>query len=253
MSILVGITLPHKGIQIVLAYGIIQEYTQALLDLLYPPRCVSCQNPDAWLCPRCLNNIVFITAPLCERCGTSLATSFASCGQCRKNPLKYIDGIRAASSFKNNPIRPAIHFLKYNNRKAVAAILGKILSDAYHRYGLSADVIVPVPLHPARLRERGYNQSELLARNVSRILSLPINTTTLQRVRQTKSQMELGAEERYLNVAGAFICRDNALASQRVLLIDDVCTTGSTLAACADALKQGGVAAVWGLTLAKAR
>jgi ComF family protein len=234
-------------------YGLVQEYTQALLDLLYPPRCVSCQNPDAWLCRHCLNNILFIKAPFCERCGTSLATPLSSCGQCHKNPLKYIDGIRAASLFKNNPIRPAIHYLKYNTRKAVAAILGQILAEAYQRYDLSADVIVPVPLHPARLRERGYNQSELLARNVGRILSLPINTTTLQRVRQTKSQMELGAEERYRNVVGAFICRDNALAGQRVLLIDDVSTTGSTLDACADALKQGGVSSVWGLTLAKAR
>lgn len=249
---MVAITLRYEGVQLVLAYSLVQEYTQALLDLLFPPRCVSCQNPDAWLCSRCLNNIFFITAPFCERCGSPLATSLSSCGQCRKNPLKYIDGIRAASLFKNNPIRPAIHFLKYNNRKAVAAVLGKILADAYQDYDLSADVIVPVPLHPARLRERGYNQSELLARNIGKILSLPVNTMTLQRVRQTKSQMELGAEERYLNVAGAFTCRDNALSGQRVLLIDDVYTTGSTLTACAEALKQRGAAAVWGLTLAKA-
>lgn len=236
-----------------LAYSLVQEYTQALLDLLYPPRCVSCQNPDAWLCPHCLNNILFIHAPFCQCCGTPLATSLSSCGQCRKNPLKYIDGIRAVSLFKNNPIRPAIHFLKYNNHKAVAAILGKLLADAYQDYNLSADVIVPVPLHPARLHERGYNQSELLARNVGKFLSLPVNTTTVQRVRQTKSQMELGAKERYRNVAGAFSCRDNVLSGQRVLLIDDVYTTGSTLVACAEALKQKGVATVWGLTLAKAR
>ena len=236
-----------------LAYSLVQEYMQALLDLLYPPRCVSCQKRDAWLCPRCLNNILFITAPFCEQCGAPLATALSACGQCRKNPLKYINGIRAASLFKNNPIRPAIHFLKYNNHKAVAAILGKILADAYQDYNLSADVIVPVSLHPTRLRERGYNQSELLARNVGKILSLPVNTTALQRVRQTKSQMELGAEERYRNVVGAFTCRDNVLSGQRILLIDDVCTTGSTLAACADALKQRGTAAVWGLTLAKAR
>jgi ComF family protein len=175
------------------------------------------------------------------------------CGQCKNNPLQYVDGIRAASYFEDNPVRPAIHFLKYRDHKAVASVLGEILADAYRRYNLTANVVVPVPLHAARQRKRGYNQSELLATQLGHFLDLPVNTGTLQRIRKTKSQMQLNATERHQNVANAFACRNQELAEDTVLLIDDVCTTGSTLDACAGALKQSGVAFVWGLTLAKAQ
>jgi ComF family protein len=143
--------------------------------------------------------------------------------------------------------------LKYRNHKAVASILATILAEAYRRFQLTVDVIMPVPLHSSRLRERGYNQSELLAKALSFLLDLPITSRALQRTRYTKSQMTLGFDERHQNVAEAFACESFAGTGQTVLLIDDVCTTGSTLDACADALKKKGVAAVWGLTLAKAR
>jgi ComF family protein len=180
------------------------------------------------------------------------AAAVGSCPQCQHNPLQFIDGIRSAAYFENNPIRPAIHFLKYRNHKAIAAILGQIMVDVCQKYGLEAHMIVPVPLHTARLRERGYNQCELLAREVGTLLNLPVDTNSLQRIRHTKSQMKLGATERHQNVIDAFACRDQALLGQTVLLIDDVCTTGSTLDACACALKQAGVISVWGITLAKA-
>jgi ComF family protein len=128
-----------------------------------------------------------------------------------------------------------------------------MLTDTYRGYDLEAEVMVPVPLHTTRLKKRGYNQSELLASQMATFLQLPVNTDTLQRVRKTKSQMKLGIEERHQNVLNAFVCRNKKLAGQRVLLIDDVCTTGSTLDACAAALKESGAIAVWGLTLARAR
>jgi ComF family protein len=130
--------------------------------------------------------------------------------------------------------------------------LGEILVAAYRRYQLKAEVIVPVPLHETKLKERGYNQSELLARQLGQALNLPVNLTTLRRTRQTKSQMTLGAGERSKNVIDAFSCMDKKLDRQNILLVDDVCTTGSTLDACAAALKAGGATSVWGLTLAKA-
>jgi ComF family protein len=182
----------------------------------------------------------------------SVAVDAPVCRQCQKNPLSHIDGIRSASYFEDNPVRAAVHFLKYRNHKAISAILAGLLADAYRRYQLVADVVVPVPLHPARFRERGYNQSELLARELSKLLGLGVNTTTLRRARATRTQMTLNQAERHQNVAGAFAYGDLNLTGQRVLLIDDVCTTGSTLQACADALKQSGVVAVWGLTLARA-
>ncbi len=232
---------------------LIQKFSQSL-DLLFPPRCVHCRAENSWLCQTCFENIPFITTAICQRCGTPMTTApAASCKQCQNNPLQYIDGVRVASYFEDNPMRSAIHALKYRNHKAVANILGEILAKVYRQQHLVAEVIVPVPLHRARLKERGYNQSELLARQLGRLLNIPVNTVTLQRIRQTKSQMKLGADERHKNVADAFACNDKKLQNQRVLLIDDVCTTGSTLDFCAEALKKGGVASVWGITLAKAR
>lgn len=235
-----------------LTYALFQKSTQFLLDLLFPPSCISCKTVNSWLCQNCLSRISFITTPVCKRCGTPFTGDAQVCKQCKKNPLQDIDGIRSASYFENSPIRAAIHFLKYRNHKAVASVLATILADAYRSYQIAADIIVPVPLHSSRLTERGYNQSELLAKAVSNILRLSVNTITLQRVRQTKSQMTLGITERHQNMTDAFACRNLDLSGQKVLLIDDVCTTGSTLNACANALKKSGVASVWGLTLAKA-
>jgi len=233
---------------------LLQKSSQFLLDLVFPPRCVNCQVANSWLCEKCQREISFIDGIICERCGTPTSVAeAAACPQCKHNPLQYIDGIRSAAYFENNPIRPAIHFLKYRNHKAIAAVLGQILVNACEKYGVKADVVVPVPLHSARLRERGYNQCELLAREVGTLLDIPVNSSSLQRIRHTKSQMKLGATERHQNVIDAFGCRDQALMGQTILLIDDVCTTGSTLDACACALKQHGVISVWGITLAKAR
>jgi ComF family protein len=231
----------------------IQKSSQSLLDLLFPPSCISCKAAGSWLCQNCLDQIALITSPLCERCGTPMTPNTSVCRQCKNNPLQYIDGIRSAAQFEDNPIRPAIHFLKYRNHKAVASILAALLAEAYQRYQLAVDILMPVPLHAARFRERGYNQCELLARAMGQMLHKPVNTSALSRTRATKSQMTLGVHERHQNVAEAFACNPEDLSGQKVLLIDDVCTTGSTLDACADALKKSGVAAVWGLTLAKAR
>ncbi len=229
----------------------IQKSGQILLDLFYPPRCVNCASPEDWFCKNCLSRITFISSPVCPQCGTPCTP--AGCRECANNPLRFVDGIRSAAYFEDNPIRPAIHVLKYRDHKAVATALGKILADAYHNHHLQTDVIVPVPLHISRFEERGYNQSDLLANALAACLHLPVDASTLQRTRITESQMTLGIKERHQNVKNAFACQSRSLAGRRVLLIDDVCTTGSTLDACAAALKTSGVDAVWGLTLARAR
>jgi ComF family protein len=168
------------------------------------------------------------------------------------HPLRHLQGVRVAAYYENSPIEPAIHALKYYNHKAIAAILGQTLSEAYQRYQLRADVVAPVPLHPARYHERGYNQSELLAQELTLRLNISLDTTSLQRHKRTSSQVKLSAAERQQNVAGAFSCRGQAFAGQQVLLVDDVYTTGATMDACAAVLLQaGGAAAVWGLALAR--
>ena len=231
----------------------LQKINRNLLNLLLPPRCVHCKASGSWLCSNCISQVAFINTKVCHRCGTPIVTENSPCNQCTVNPLHFIEGIRSASFFDNNPIRSAIHHLKYENHKAVAEPLALILANTFRQYNLTVDEIVPIPLHPSRQKERGYNQSELLAHHLGQILSLPVNTTTLKRIRKTESQMTLGALARKSNVKNAFDCHNNQLTHKHLLLIDDVCTTGSTLDACAEALKDYGSTSVWGLTLAKAQ
>lgn len=230
---------------------LLQKSSQTLFDLLFPQSCVHCQTSDSWLCQTCYNSIPFITTTVCNYCGTPVSSSF--CRQCDNHSLQYIDGIRSAAYFEDNPLRTAIHALKYRNHKAIAQELADILANTYRYYQLQADVIIPIPLHNSRVKERGYNQSELLAHKLSDALKIPVNTKITRRIRKTRTQMTLGVEERRQNVHGAFACQGKQLTHQRVLLIDDVCTTGSTLDSCAAALKSAGAVSVWGLTLAKAR
>jgi ComF family protein len=127
-----------------------------------------------------------------------------------------------------------------------------MLVAAYHRFQLNAEVIVPVPLHRRRQLTRGFNQSEALAQVLSHHLGLPMNKTSLQRIRPTQTQIDLTVTERQRNVKGAFACLDQELAGRTVLLVDDVCTTGATLDACAAALRQAHSGPVWALTLSRA-
>jgi ComF family protein len=169
---------------------------------------------------------------------------------CRHAPAT-LTGIRSAAWFKG-PLRQAIHAFKYSGQTALAVPLGHILEVGWANGNLPAEAIVPVPLHPARLRERGYNQAALLARRLALATRLPVVEEGLRRTRATAVQMTLGAAERKLNVAGAFEGAPGRLAGRRVVLIDDVCTTGATLEACSVALREAGAAAVWALTLARA-
>ncbi len=155
--------------------------------------------------------------------------------------------------FENAPLRTAIHKFKYQNYHVLAKTLAPLLATCYTITSLNTEAIVPVPLHRARHKQRGYNQAELLAKELTKHVQQPINVHTLIRCRPTKSQMTLNAVERQHNVANAFTCRNNQLQDKTVLLIDDVCTTGATLDACAEALQQAGAKAVYGLTLARAR
>jgi ComF family protein len=127
------------------------------------------------------------------------------------------------------------------------------MGQYWEKTPLSAEIIVPVPLHAARLRERGYNQAALLARELGKSIGLPVSENSLVRVRATRPQVELGAQERKENVRDAFCCSNMELKEKRILLIDDVCTTGATLEACSIALQQVGARSVWAFTLARAR
>ena len=232
------------------ASSVLAQLWSGLLDLVFPPRCVGCGREGGWLCPACLAAVRPVPPPTCAICYEStLGTDI--CSACRRNPLE-IDGIRSVSLHKG-ALREAVHGLKYENQRVLAPAMAGLMRGAMHSHGLAADVLVPVPLHKDRQRERGFNQSALLARAMAQNgePALPVDEESLVRVRATASQTTLNRVERRANMAGAFACRDGRLAGKRVLLIDDVCTTGATLEACAVACRAAGAASVWGLTLTR--
>ena len=218
------------------------------VDFLFPPRCVGCGREGDFICSRCRRAFPLLLAPLCERCGGPL-TWEGHCLNCQRWRL-VIDGIRSPFRFEGI-VRQTIHQFKYNHFKALALPLARLLDEYLQHRALPAEVLVPVPLHPHRLRERGYNQGGELARELGRLAGLPVVEGTLLRFRDTPSQVGAAGELRYGNVSGAFACRDQRLRQKRVLLIDDVCTTGATLDACAVALKEAGALSVWGITVAR--
>ena len=227
----------------------LEHLKEALLDLVFPPHCVGCGGGGSFLCPSCCVSLPHLTPPLCPKCGLPLARG-GPCPACARTPLS-IEGIRSPFLMEGL-VRECVHHLKYRNLRALARPLGRLLADYLESSPLPADALVPVPLHRRRLRERGYNQAALLAREVARGTGLSLVDGSLVRRRDTPAQARSGsAAERRGNVEGAFACRDGRLKGKRVLLIDDVCTTGATLDACARALKEAGALSAWGLTLAR--
>ncbi len=219
------------------------------LDLLFPRWCIGCGNEGDLLCRSCRQSLPWIMPPLCPRCGRPQSNSIL-CPSCVVWRAE-IDGIRSPFRFDGS-IRQVIHQLKYGNLRALAAPLAQLLQDYLIANHMPGEVLVPVPLHKKRLRERGYNQSSLLARELGKLIDLPVVDDCLIRHRHASPQARTSAvEERRSNVADAFVCHDKRLSDKQILLVDDVSTSGATLDACAGALKAAGTTSVWGLALAK--
>jgi ComF family protein len=161
-----------------------------------------------------------------------------------------IDKIRSVVLF-DGVVRQAIHRFKYERLSGMAEPFGSMLAEYWRAAQLTADWLIPVPLHPSRERDRGYNQSELLARQLGRRVNVALSSKGLRRTRATAVQMTLNAAERRQNVAGAFECVEPRVKGMRVVIIDDVGTTGATLDACAQAVLKAGAVSVMGLTLAR--
>jgi ComF family protein len=192
--------------------------------------------------------LAYILPPICPRCGKPQDDKNL-CPAC-SDVDSVIDGIRAPFVF-DGVIRRAIHELKYRNLRALAFPLADLLYQYIRENPVPGEVLVPIPLHRKRFKERGYNQSALLAKELGKLTGLPVVTDGLVRRQYTPSQARAASvDARRQNVIDAFSSPEGRLTTKRVVLIDDVATSGATLNACARALKSSGIAAVWGLVVA---
>lgn len=227
----------------------ISKLKRTALDLLYPKWCVGCGSEGEFVCQSCRETFSPINGSVCPKCGLPQNGQML-CTSCT-NWSAEIDGIRSPYIF-NGVIRRAVHELKYRNLRAIAVTLAGLLYDYLKENPLPGDVLVPVPLHPKRLRERGYNQSGLLSKELGYLTGIPVIGDCLVREQLGQSQARTSSVfERRSNVSGVFSCRDERLRGKRVLLIDDVATSGATLNSCAGVMKSAGAASVWGLVVAR--
>jgi ComF family protein len=233
------------------------SWLEPVLDLVFPALCPVCggRSDDRThrpFCAACWTGLPLWEDAGCVGCARLFVglPAGSSCEECRRSPPPF-QWARAVGAYRDG-LRAAIHALKFRGRVAVAAPLAALLAERGAAAAASADAVVPVPLHPVRLAERGFNQAELLAAPCARAWARPLVTGALVRTRPTRPQTELDAAERGANVAGAFaVRRPAALAGLRVLLIDDVLTTGATARAAARALREAGAATVGVLVLAR--
>ena len=202
----------------------------------------------SWLCDRCRLRVRHLEEPVCRRCGAEVESARKTCG-CRGR-LKALSRLRSAVAYEG-PIELALQRFKYQGWRRLAEPLALLLAERLMVEGLAAPWALAVPLHPVRLRQRGYNQAELLARELRVRLALREPPGELIRVRATPPQVGHDRRWRLQNVSGAFAWRGADLTGRSLLLVDDVATTGATLEACATALRAGGSGAVIGVSVAR--
>jgi ComF family protein len=229
-----------------------------LVSLLYPASCAACAGPiepHEHLCGACEENVARVLPPFCSKCSQPFAgaiTDVFTCANCEGRTLHFDTAVSCYRS--RGPVRNVIHDFKYGRQLHVRHLLGRWLADALDDPRLAGrrfDMVVPVPLHPTRKRERGFNQAELLAVELNRLRAIPV-CDLLQRIRYTTTQTQFDRMERIENLGGAFRLRRNCdVQGCRVLLVDDVLTTGSTLSECALVLKKAGVLSVHAATVAR--
>lgn len=225
----------------------------SLLNLLFPPKCCICGHYcEELLCDTCKDTFSLIEGPICAKCGKPCHCEVTSCRECKGRRL-YFDVGRSLGFYESN-LKEAIHHFKYNNGRKLAVVFADMAQESCHcqREFWAVDLVTYVPSTTAKEIHRGYNQAELFGREVAKRIEKP-SIKTLYRVKQTEDQNKLKLEQRRQNVRDAFKALPKTdLKGSRVLLVDDVYTTGSTINECAKALKKAGARQVNVLTIARA-
>ena len=233
------------------------QWLKNIIDVILPPRCLMCGrilSGENGLCEECFSKINFIGRAVCYKCGHPQVSgkTVQSCPICMndaKNPFR----MQRSRVYYDENSRPLLLNFKFHDRTENAGVLAQWLYTAGHDiWEKGVDVLIPVPLHRARLRSRKYNQSALLCKELSKLIGIPVDYTSLVRCINTKPQVECNGNARKHNVKDAFQVKNpEKIQGKRVVLIDDIMTTGSTLKECAKVLLKSGALSVDALTVAR--
>lgn len=221
-----------------------------ILDILFPRHCPVCgeivKPAGRLICPPCFQKLSFVRSPVCKKCGKEIPDeTMEFCEDCMAHRHAFEYGVALVNY--DDTARNSVTQIKYNNKREYLDFYGTAMTERFGKMirRMQADALVPVPVHASRKRMRGFNQAELLADIMGRKLGIPVRPEMLIRDRRTKPQKELSAEERLKNLSGAFRAGEIPEGTRSVLLVDDIYTTGSTIEACARALKKAGVERVY--------
>ncbi|MBI4091921.1 MAG: ComF family protein [Candidatus Levybacteria bacterium] len=231
--------------------------TMSLLDLIFPKKCINCKKFGDFLCPDCFSKIRYNESSQCPSCLKASIDGFTH-WECKTETKYSIDGVISAVVY-NSVARKLVRQFKYKPYVSrLSGIIGEVMNEGlaqnesfYNFIRKFEPVIVPIPLSPKRLRERGYNHAEIIGRHVTKYFKLKLDSNVLVRVKDTKPQYKLNKRERLENVQGAFGIAKNAKIPNSAILIDDVATTFATLKEAAKVLKQKGSKRVLGVTFAR--
>lgn len=221
----------------------------AMIDWIYPPNCAGCEKFSERWCIRCESQTKPVPTPICPLCGKP-QLSQSICMDCTQIPPPYTM-MRSAKIYQD-PLRQAIHRLKYKQDIGISEILARDLITYFKTLNWNVDLITAVPLSKQRLAQRGFNQSAFLAIPLALSNKIPFRSNILIRTRNTETQVKLDAYNRKKNVEGAFYSNSSEIYGKNILIVDDVITTGSTMFACSQALLDGGANHIYALSLARA-
>lgn len=239
--------------------NILRPVWNFILDTLFPINCLECSRENFWLCPDCLAKIKLQGIQVCPVCEKEITLDGVLCRSCRSFSKTSLDGLISAARYDLPALKQLIHNLKYRFVADAARPLGYLMAKSFFHSNLPLPaLIVPVPLHPRRLRWRGFNQSELLAQELSQSLAAPLLIpieNILIRKKYNKPQMEIrNYQDRLKNVRDIFYALNTQvyiLKNKTVLLVDDIATTGATLEECAKILKENGAKKVFAIVIAR--
>lgn len=220
------------------------------MDIVYPPVCAGCGKVGFRWCSECDGKIVPIKDPACKICAQPAQAGYAICIRCHENKPAF-DVVHAVGLYED-PWRKAILSLKFARNFGLTEIFSEKLYKVWKKKGLTPDLLAAVPLAKSHLKKRGYNQTELFTKLLAWISGVPFEPKAIWRTRETSNQVGLSLPARQQNVAGAFLADAKLANGKNILLIDDICTTGSTLHECAKAFKDAGASTVTCMVLARA-